>query len=302
MHRLFIFLTGSFFLVFSASAQEIALTFDDAPMADGPYYPGIQRTQVLIRRLREASVKQCAFFAIGSRVAEAGTERLKQYAAAGHLIGNHTYSHRWIKEMGVNNYVEDIRKADQILRDLPGFIRWFRYPFLDEGRTREARDTIRIALSQMQYANGYVTIDNYDWYLNSLFQKALLAKKKVDYDKLRQVYLEHVWNSIQFYNGMAQQVLGRSPKHVLLLHENDLAALFIKDLVQLLRQKGWKVISPTEAFQDPISTIIPDVLFNGQGRVAAIADEKGIPRHNLVQDAEDEAYLDAYLVRMKVFQ
>ena len=62
-----------------ASAQEIALTFDDAPMADGAYYPGKQRTQALIRQLKEAKVKQCAFFSVGSRVAEAGPERLKQY-------------------------------------------------------------------------------------------------------------------------------------------------------------------------------------------------------------------------------
>ena len=70
---------------------------------------------------------------------------------------------------------------------------------------------------------------------------------------------------------MAKEVLGRSPKHVLLLHENDLAALFIKDLIKHIRESGGKIISPAEAYKDPIADFIPNVLMNNQGRIAAIA-------------------------------
>ena len=57
-----------------------------------------------------------------------------------------------------------------------------------------------------------------------------------------------------------------------------------------------------DAYQDPIAAQLPDVLFNGQGRVAAIAKEKGKPSRELVQESEDEAYLDEEAKRKKVFE
>jgi hypothetical protein len=183
-----------------------------------------------------------------------------------------------------------------------GFAPWFRYPFLDEGRSKPVRDSIRSALKDLGLSNGYVTIDNYDWYLNSLLRKAKQEGKKVNHGNLRSVYLEHIWNSVQFYDSIARQTLGRSPRHVLLLHENDLTAYFLSDLIQLLREKGWKIISPTEAYEDPIATHIPEVLFNGQGRVGAIAREKGSAAKDLIQLSEDEAFLDELLRTRKVFE
>jgi peptidoglycan-N-acetylglucosamine deacetylase len=119
---------------------------------------------------------------------------------------------------------------------------------------------------------------------------------------LKSTYIEHLWNSIQFYDNAAKQHLGRSPKHVLLLHENDLAAKFLGDLIKHLRSKGWNIISPAEAYEDPIANELPDVLFNGQGRVAAIARAKGIPAKELIQDSEDEEYLDRILIERKIFE
>lgn len=60
-----------------------------------------------------------------------------------------------------------------------------------------------------------------------------------------------------------------------LLHDNDITALFIKDLVVLLRERGCKIITPTEAYSDPLLTTAPDVVENNQGRVMAIAKSKG---------------------------
>jgi len=122
-------------------------------------------------------------------------------------------------------------------------------------------------------------------------QAALREKKKIDYGKLRQIYLDHLWKSVAFYDQMARQVIGRSPKHVLLLHENDLAALYVDDLAQLLRDKGWKIISPVEAYDDPIAANAPDVLLNNQGRIAAIAKADGYAGP-FGQESEDEEFLE----------
>jgi hypothetical protein len=69
---------------------------------------------------------------------------------------------------------------------------------------------------------------------------------------------------------------GRSPKHVLLLHEMDITALFVGDLADSLRAKGWDIISPEKAYTDDIASYqTQSVLKNNPGRVGEIARDKG---------------------------
>ncbi|MFO7526854.1 MAG: polysaccharide deacetylase family protein [Ignavibacteriaceae bacterium] len=284
-----------------AVPQQIAVTFDDAPMRDGEYFTGKERTGLLIEKLEENNVT-AAFFCITNHFDSAGTERIKLYADAGHLIANHTHTHSRINQIGVDNYIKDIAAADSILKDFSNFIKWFRYPYLDEGKTIEDRDAFRNALQEMNYINGYVTVDNYDWYINSMLQKALKENRQVDFNKLENFYIEHIWQSIIFYENIAKRTLGRSPAHVLLLHENDLAALFIDKLIQHIKGKGWEIISPVEAYNDEIVSAVPDVLFNGQGRIAAIAYEMGIKPNELVQHSEDTDYLEERALKLEIFK
>lgn len=287
---------------FTARSQEIALTFDDAPTADGLIYSGPERTQRIVHTLKKHRIEEVAFFVMTSNIDAQGQSRLKTYSEAGHLLANHSHKHLRIHQAGTRSYIADIKTADSILSLLSGYTKWFRYPFLDEGRSPGARDSIRFALKDLNLTNGYVTVDNYDWYLNHLLAIAKEEKKTIDMDVMRDIYIDHIYSSIQFYDQVAQTHLGRSPKHVLLLHENDLAALFLDDLIAFLKTKGWKIISPRDAYRDPIANQIPDVLFNGQGRVAAIARAKGVPARDLIQHSEDEVYLDEVVKSRKVFR
>jgi peptidoglycan-N-acetylglucosamine deacetylase len=301
--RQVIVLTFKLLLSFSAVAQEIALTFDDAPVSDGALFTGMQRTSKIIETMKAFDVKQAAFFVVTSQVNEDNVQRLKMYSDAGHLLANHSHSHNLISAMGTARYIRDVQKADSILKatKLP-YQRWYRYPMLDEGQTKTSRDSVRAELARLGLVNAYITIDNYDWHINSAVSRALASNTKIDFDKLKKFYLDHVWNSIQFYDDIGRRVLGRSPKHVLLLHENDLAALFLGDLIQLLKDKGWRIISPMEAYTDPIAQIVPDVFFNDQGRVGAIAFAKGLKPSVLIQPSEDEKYLDRLMAEWKIFQ
>jgi peptidoglycan-N-acetylglucosamine deacetylase len=287
---------------FMTEAQEIALTFDDAPTGNGPLYSGMQRGEKLVTHLKNKNVDQAAFFVITGNISEPGIERLRKYAAAGYFLANHTHSHRRIDAMGASNYILDLEKADSILSPMKGFKPWFRYPFLDEGKTEPARDSVRNALTKRHLVNGYVTVDNYDWYINSLLKDAVANHRKIDTTALRSLYIGHIWKSIEFYDSVSRKTLGRSVRHVLLLHENDLAARFLGDLIDHIRSKGWKIISPELAYQDPIASHIPDVLFNGQGRIAAIAREQGVLAKDLVQGSEDEDYLDKRAKQLHVFK
>lgn len=291
MKTFYLFLLFALLLPLNSFSQKIALTFDDAPRRDGAYYTGTQRTDTLIQRLKDASIAQAAFFCVSGNIDYDGHARLLKYIDAGHIIANHTHSHQFLRNIGYEGYIQDIKKADSILSRYNNFKKWFRFPFLQEGRDIPERDNIRIELKNMGYVNGYVTIDNYDWYIESLFQKALKEKKKIDYEKLKDFYIEHIWNSIKFYDDIALKTIGRSPNHVLLLHENDLAALFIGDLVAHIRQNGGEIIAVEEAYTDPIFEIEPQTLVLYQGRVAAIAKDMGYTE-KLYQESEDEEWLD----------
>lgn len=289
-------------LCIPALAGEIALSFDDAPRGRSEYFTGLERTEALIKSLQDVDVSQVVFFCNSDKIDyHNGRKRLEMYIDAGHLLANHSHSHPDLNKTDAKTYIENIREADDSLKSFSSFVKWFRYPMLHEGNTRSVRDSVRNALAEMGYINGYVTVDNYDWHMERLFQRALRDDKKVDFDKLRDAYISILWSAIEFYDNMAVKALDRSPKHVLLFHENDLAALFIDDLVIHIRNKGWKIISPTEAYTDPIATHIPDVLENGQGRVAAIAREKGYDgdfRHT----TENVEYLDKYFENLEIFK
>ncbi len=62
----------------------------------------------------------------------------------------------------------------------------------------------------------------------------------------------------------------------MLLHETDIAALYVDDLVAALRRAGWTIVTTDEAFADAISSAMPDVP-SAQGTLTeALAREKGI--------------------------
>ena len=62
-----------------------------------------------------------------------------------------------------------------------------------------------------------------------------------------------------------------------------------------------KIIPATEAYSDNIAQYMPATLFQGQGRVAAIAADKGSAPRDLVPYWEDEAWLDEEAIRRNIF-
>ncbi len=274
--------------------RTIALTFDDATRGDGAVFSGEQRTAALIESLARSGVDGAMFFVTTRNVerqGKRGAARLRAYTEAGHTLANHSHSHQWLSKTDVQDYVADLDIAIGHLAQLGSVEPFYRYPFLDEGRAVDKRDRLREALAERGLRNGYVTVDTYDWYLDSLVKVAIEAGVDFDLDKVGDLYVDVIVRSTEFYDSIAQDTLGRSPHHVLLLHENDLAALFVGDLVKRLRDRGFRIIPATVAFDDTIADREPDTLFLGQGRIAALAHESGRPAAELVSPTEDEQYL-----------
>jgi peptidoglycan/xylan/chitin deacetylase (PgdA/CDA1 family) len=283
--------------VSAPKSKQIALSFDDIPRHAGSFFTPDQRTAELISALDRAGVEQAGFFVTTNNLREpdgvGGEERIRAYVDAGHVIANHSDTHPWLSKSEVDDYLADIDTAEEWLAEQPGHRAWFRYPYLDEGKDdRNKRDAVRGALKQRGLFNAYVTIDNYDWYLDGLASRAKSDQVEMDMDGLRSLYVDTLVQAANFYNALALDTIGRSPAHVLLLHETDLAALYIDDLVEALRKDGWEIITMDQAYADPIALIEPDTLVLGSGRVAALAHTKGTPRSGLVHERTDEKVLN----------
>jgi peptidoglycan/xylan/chitin deacetylase (PgdA/CDA1 family) len=262
--------------------KRIALTFDDIPRGPGAFLTQEERTDRLIAALKAARVRQAAFFVNPGSIADparAGAEaRIARYVRAGHVMANHSFSHPALTAVTAEAYLADIDKAEAWLKGREGRRPWFRFPFLNEGRQDKAkRDAVRAGLAARGLMNGYVTVDASDWHMEQLAIDAKKGGKAIDMAALRDLYVESHLEAAEFYDGLARRTLGRSPAHVLLLHETDLAALWIGDLVAALRRAGWEVVSADEAFADPINRAMPDVP-SAQGTLTeALAWEKGLP-------------------------
>ena len=283
--------------------KRVAITYDDAPTGDGPAYTGPERAAALIRGLAEAGAPAAFFVTTRGMNTEEGRARVAAYAEAGHLIANHSDTHPWLTSTPLGDYLADLDAAEAKLAGLPNRRPWFRFPFLDEEREdRTKRDAMRAALAERGLRNGYVTIDTYDWHLQRLWDRAAKAGRPVDAEALSAVYAAMVVEAAAFYDGMAVERLGRRPVHVLLLHENDLAARHAGPMIAALRAEGWTIVSPDEAYDDPLARQNPDTLFAGKGRLAALVYDRG-GRGGQVFDhwSSDEAGIEARAEAAGVF-
>lgn len=88
----------------------VALTFDDGP--------NVLYTERLLDGLAERDVK-ATFFLIGKN-AEAHPEIVRRIAEEGHLIGNHTYSHLKLTAGNEAEFLEEINRTGEIIREITG--------------------------------------------------------------------------------------------------------------------------------------------------------------------------------------
>ena len=98
----------------------------------------------------------------------------------------------------------------------------------------------------------------------------------MDMAALRRLYIETHVGAAAFADQLARRSLAGAPAQIMLLHDTDLAALYIGDLVRALRADGWSIISADEAYAKPLPqmTKLPDA--NGT-RLQMLARERGAP-------------------------
>jgi peptidoglycan-N-acetylglucosamine deacetylase len=101
-------------------ARELALTFDDGP---NPAW-----TPKLLDILSEHEI-HATFFMLGNR-AEAQPALVKRTVDAGHLIGNHSWSHPSLARTAASEMREELMRTKETLEQITGKpVKYFRPPF-----------------------------------------------------------------------------------------------------------------------------------------------------------------------------
>ena len=261
------------------SDKRIAFSFDDAPRDPGAFLEPDERPELLVEALKTAGIEQAAFFINPGRITDHDNDAadIAAYARAGHVLANHTAGHSKLSAVPTGEFLADIDAAAIWLENQPNHRPWFRFPFLDEGGTNRAkRDAVRLGLKKRGLMNGYVTVDASDWYVEDLAIEAAEAGKRMDWNALRDLFVESYVQSANFSDDLARRTLGRAPVQVVLLHETDLAAMFVDDLAAALRADGWTIVTADEAYRDPIAFMEPDVDFADGTRTQMLAAERKI--------------------------
>lgn len=286
----------------SASIRpQVAITMDDFNWAaDSMRLSGPEKNQAILRALRSHRVK-AALFVRGSNIDnQQGKELVQAWNDKGHLLGNHSYSHWYYHSAKITSeaFQQDILRCEELLKSFPRYQKFFRFPYLKEGESAEKRDAIRAFLGQHGYRNGHVTIDASDWIVDERLRKRLTKEPAADLNPYRRFYLAHMWERGQYYDDLALKVLGRRVKHTILVHFNLLNALFLGDLINMFKGRGWRVIDATEAFNDPVFVKQPKILPAGESLIWALAKETGRFDKLLRYPGEDGEYETAKMDKL----
>ncbi len=228
--------------------RKIALTLDDPPLpASKLFKSATNRADAIISEIRRVNGPQAAFFTVGLHIENFGSSDLKNLAEAGHIIANHTYSHPMLSKITVDEFMSDVEKNHMMIELLPGFKPYFRYPYLDMGG-REKQLASMKRLSELGYTNAYVTLTTHDWYLNAILLSAQRNNQKIDYDAFGTAYVNTIVDCAEYIANQYDISGMQQPAHILLLHANDVNALYLGKMIETFRKKGWEIIGVDDAY------------------------------------------------------
>lgn len=255
-------LAASCFLLASPlHAQSVALTFDDGPsLAATPLLSPQARNDAMLAALARHGVQAALFVTAGFGTNRPeGMAMAMAWGLAGHVIANHTVTHPDLDDPAVTlaQYQQEVLDCDRVIAALPGYQKWFRFPYLREGGTLEKREGMRAFLGEHGYRNARITLDTADWRLNGELLEALAKDPQTDLEPFRQAYLAQVRERAETYRELARRLQGRDIPHVALLHHNLINALWLDDVITLFQDMGWTITSPAYAYGGRIHHLAP---------------------------------------------
>lgn len=254
--------------------RQVAITIDDLPAgaAASMSAPAItDMTSRLLAILREQKIPAVGFvnekklYKFGE--VDERIRALSMWVDSGFELGNHTFSHASLNQVGLKAWEDEIVQGESVTRLLLAQhkmkLRYFRHPYLDAGLDLETRREAEAFLVARGYHVAPVTLDAWDWMYARVYED---AKKRGDAALQQQLvtsYLTYSDAVFAYSEQLSKELVGYEPVQILLLHANELEADHLNELLDVMRKRGYRFVSLEAALGDQAYSM-PDT-YVGEG-------------------------------------
>ena len=255
--------------------RQVAVTIDDLPAGMADRLPAADITALtakLLGTLRDQKIPVVGFvnekklYKPGE--VDARINALKMWLDYGFELGNHTFSHASLNQVGLKAWEDEVIQGENVTKILltqhKMKLRYFRHPYLDTGRDLQTRRQAEAFLVERGYRIAPITLDGWDWMFAGLYED---AKKRNDTALQAQIvkeYLAYHDAVFAFQEQLSTKIVGYEPKQILLLHASNLEADHIGELMDVLRKRRYRFITLEDALSDPAYSL-PDTYVGEEG-------------------------------------
>jgi peptidoglycan/xylan/chitin deacetylase (PgdA/CDA1 family) len=261
-------------------SRRVAVTIDDLPgppnavLGDG--VPALEAmTSKLLAALKASRTPAIGFVNEGKLAPKGEREAarvalLDAWLEAGMELGNHTYSHRSLNRIPLDEFEKDTVRGEETTKGLLGKrglkLRYFRHPFLHTGRSLEVQRGFQSFARARGYEIAPVTHDNGEWIFAAAYAKAGNAGDSALQERVLDAYVPYMEAKFDYWERTSRALFGREIPQVLLIHANSLNADAYPDLARMMKARGYRFVPLGEALEDPAFRS-PDT-FTGAGGIS----------------------------------
>jgi peptidoglycan-N-acetylglucosamine deacetylase len=255
--------------------RQVAVTIDDLPAGTADRMSATEITAMtakLLATLRDRKIpvvgfvnekKLYKFGEVDERI-----KALQMWLDYGFELGNHTFSHASLNQVGLKAWEDDVIQGESVTRILLAQrkmkLRYFRHPYLDTGRDLLTRRQAEAFLIDRGYRIAPITLDAWDWMFAGLYEDAKTRNDTALQQQIVKEYLDHHDAVFAYSEQLSVKVAGYEPKQILLLHASNLEADHIGELLDVLRKRGYRFITLEDALSDAAYSL-PDTYIGEEG-------------------------------------
>jgi peptidoglycan/xylan/chitin deacetylase (PgdA/CDA1 family) len=252
-------LAGSAKMGAKPTGRPLLISVDDLPVAAGSLHTTPEERELITRGLLAALAKHhvpAVGLVIWGNV-KTGDDRvlLRRWLAAGHELGNHSASHLNLTMTAAEPYVADVESgraglASFLAGEDDRKLRFFRFPFLNEGNTAAKLDAVRTYLARSGQRNLPVTIDDQDWIFEQPWAEARRKGNQEEMARIGDEYQESLHVEVRDQEARGDRLFGHPVPQILLLHANEVGAAQWDRLFTWLEDRGYRFATADEVLAD----------------------------------------------------
>ena len=255
--------------------RQVAVTIDDLPAGMADRLPAADITAMttkLLGTLRDQKVPVVGFvnekklYKLGE--VDERIKALQMWLDYGFELGNHTFSHASLNQVGLKAWEDDVIQGESVIRLLMAphkmKLRYFRHPYLDTGRDLLTRRQAEEFLVERGYRIAPITLDGWDWAFAGIYEDARKRNDTALEQQIVKDYLAYHDAVFAYSEQLSVKVAGYEPKQILLLHASNLEADHIGELLDVLRKRGYRFITLQDALSDAVYSL-PDTYVGEEG-------------------------------------